>query len=207
MNENEDELYEPSFLRRFVGLGPRRLILSWDTLAAVIAFFVVFILMGGGIAESEAASILSSFATVSATLFAIVLTGLTIITSFTDRLFLYAWQDVGEFENIITTFQYNLILPIAVLLATMALQVVYHPLAMVMLIAFFVYMLFSLFDLVGLISSYALQRGEFVKQLVERSLEQEEADEESPAEQLSDEELLRVRKQLDELERQKEREQ
>lgn len=204
MNEHEDDLYEPSFLRRFVGLGPRRLILSWDTLAGVIAFFAVFILMDGGIAESEAASILSSFATVSATLFAIVLTGLTIITSFTDRLFLYAWQDVGEFENIITTFQYNLTLPIAVLLATLALQVVYHPLAMIVLIAFFVYMLFSLFDLVGLISSYALQRGEFVKQLVERSLEQEESDEESPAEKLSDEELLRVRKQLDELEKQNE---
>lgn len=205
MSENEDDLYEPSFLRRFVGLGPRRLILSWDTLAGVIAFFAVFILTDGGIAESEAAGILSSFATVSATLFAIVLTGLTIITSFTDRLFLYAWQDVGEFENIITTFQYNLILPIVVLLATLALQVDYHPLAIVVLIAFFVYMMFSLFDLVGLISSYALQRGEFVKQLVERSLEQRESDEDSPAERLSDEELLRVRKRLDELEKETER--
>lgn len=204
MNEDEDDLYEPSFLKRFVGLGPQRLVLSWDTLAGVIAFFAVFIAMDGGIAESEATTLLSSFATVSATLFAIVLTGLTIITSFTDRLFLYAWQEVGEFENIITTFQYNLILPILVLLLTLALQVVYHPLTMIVLIALFVYMLFSLFDLVGLISSYALQRGEFVSQLVERSLEQETGEVENPTGQLSDEELLRVRQQLDELEKQKE---
>jgi len=206
MNENESSLYEPSFLKRLVGLGAQRLILSWDTLAGVVAFFAVFIMMDGGVSESVATGLLSSFAVVSATLFAIVLTGFTIITSFTDRLFLYAWQDVGEFENIITTFQYNLVLPIAVLLFTMTLQVVYNPLAMIFLIALFVYMLFSLLDLVGLISSYALQRGEFVKQLVEKSIEHEDAEREESVSQLSDEELLRVRKQLNELERQKEQE-
>ncbi|WP_254545728.1 hypothetical protein [Halomarina pelagica] len=207
MNEQEGDLYEPSLIKRLIKLGPQRLVLSWDTLAGVVAFFAVFIVMDGSVAESEAIGILSSFATVSATLFAIVLTGLTIITSFTDRLFLYAWQDIGEFENVLTIFQYNLVLPIAVLLFTLTLQVVYHPFAMICLIALFVYMLFALFDLVGLISSYALQRGEFVKQFVEKSLEQDEGRKRNPVERLSDEELLRVRQQLNELEKQKKRDQ
>lgn len=203
MSDDEDIEYEPSFPKRLVGLGAQRLILSWDTLAGVVSFFAVFIWTDGGIPASDAATILSSFATVSATLFAIVLTGLTIITSFTDRLFLYAWQDLGEFENIITTFQYNLVLPIVVLTSTLALQVAYHPLAIIVLIAVFVYMLFALFDLVGLVSRYALQRGEFVKQFVEQSQQQSEEDS-GLDERLSKEELLQIREKLDELEEQKE---
>ncbi|WP_121821063.1 hypothetical protein [Halostella salina] len=197
-------MYDSSFITRLRKLGARNLILSYDTLAGVVAFSAVYIYTGGGISEATAAGILSSFATVSATLFAIVLTGLTIITSFTDRLFLYAWQDVGEFENIVTTFQYNLGLPVVVLLFTLALQVEYHRLAMLILIAVFVYMLFALLDLVGLISRYALQRGEFVKQQVEAEIEQEEIEQDIPDEELSKEELHRVREQLAELEKEKE---
>lgn len=196
-------MYEPSFLERLKDMGPQRLILSYDTLAGVVAFFAIYIFTEGGITEESAADLLISFATVSATLFAIVLTGLTIITSFTDRLFLYAWQKVGEFENIITTFQYNLGLPVAVLLLTLLLQIAYHPIAMLGLIALFVYMLFSLLDLVGLISQYALQRGEFVQQQIEKSLQEENGAIED-SDRLSDEELLRLRQQLTKLERQKE---
>lgn len=203
MTNDEEETYEPSFFKRLWKLGPNRIILSYDILAGVVALSGLYIYTEGGLSEAAAESMLSSFAAVSATLFAIVLTGLTIITSFTDRLFLYAWQEVEEFENIITTFQYNLGLPVVVLLITLALQVVYHPLAMLGLIALFVYMLFSLLDLVALISRYSLQRGEFVRQLVERSLEEREVKHEEQTADLSDEELLRVRQHLAELEEQK----
>lgn len=200
MSDANEDPYESSFFWRLWQMGPERLVLSYDTLAAVLAFSGTFIYTDGGLAEDTAAGILSSFATVSATLFAIVLTGLTIITSFTDRLFLYAWQDVGEFENIVTIFQYNLVLPVVVLLFTLAMMVVYHPFALLVLIALFVYMLFALLDLVNLISRYALQRGEFVKQQVEQSLEKEDEREEKPAEKLTKEELNRVQELLAELE-------
>jgi len=201
---DDEETYEPSFFRRLWHMGPDRLILSYDTLAGVLALSGLYIYTDSGITAVAAEGILTSFAAVSATLFAIVLTGLTIITSFTDRLFLYAWQEVEEFENIITTFQYNLGLPVVVLLITLALQVAYHPLAMLGLIALFVYMLFSLLDLVGLISRYALQRGEFVKQLMEQALEHREKKSEAPDDRLTDEQLIRVREQLAEVENLKE---
>jgi cell shape-determining protein MreC len=114
-------------------------------------------------------------------------------------------EDVGEFENIVTTFQYNLALPVVVLLFTLVMMVVYHPLAMLVLIALFVYMLFALLDLVNLISRYALQRGEFVKQQVEQSLEKENKGEEKPDKRLTKEELNRLRELLTELEQNKER--
>ena len=197
MTSTEEEMPETGFLKRLRVLGPERLILSYDTLAGVLAFFAVLIYTGGGIGETTANSILSSFATVSATLFAIVLTGLTIITSFTDRLFLYVWyEEVEEFESIVTTFQYNLSLPVVVLLMTLALQVVYDPLAMLVLIAVFVYMMFSLLDLVGLISRYSLHRAEFVKQQVEESMKKEKPGYNKGSDSLRDEELARIRDQL-----------
>lgn len=162
-------MYEPKFYKRLWKLGPRSLILGYDTFAGIIAFSATYILTSGGIPASEASQILMSFATVAGALFAIILTGFTVITSFTDRLYLYAWKQVGEFENIVTTFQYNLILPVIVLLLTLILQLWYHELGMLVLVAVFVYMLFSLIDLLGLISRYTLQRGEFIEQQIDQS--------------------------------------
>ena len=191
-------MYEPSLLKRILQLGPRSLILSYDVIAAIIAFAVLYTYTDGGLPVEDASPILTSFAAVSATLFAIVLTGFAIITSFTDRMFIYAWIKVGEFENIITTFQYNLILPLVVLLVTLTLQIQYHPLGMLVLIAIFVYMLFALLDLVGLISRYSLQRGEFVKQQIEAEQSSPEPDSMSS---MSRDDLIRIYDKLNELER------
>lgn len=196
-------MYESNLYKRLWKLGPRSFILSYDFIAAIVTFAAIYAYTGGGLPTEDASELLTSFTTVSAGLFAIVLTGFTIITSFTDRLFLYAWQEVGEYENIVTTFQYNLILPILVLLATLSLQIHYHSLGMLFLIALFVYMLFALLDLVGLISRYSLQRAEFVKQQVEADQENESA---NPADSMSKDDLFRIYEKLNELERLKEQE-
>lgn len=189
-------MYDSGFFERVSNWKPQRLLLSYDTLAGIIAFFAVHIYSGGGISEAAAVEILTTFSIVSATLFAIVLTGMTIITSFTDRHFLYAWHEIGEFENIVTTFQYNLGLPVVVILFSLMIQIEYHIFAMTFLIALFVYMLVSLLDLVGLVSKYALQRGEFVRQQVESSTKNSGAPE--SMEDLSNSELIRIRSQLEE---------
>ncbi|WP_276254781.1 hypothetical protein [Halomontanus rarus] len=194
-------MYESNLFKRLWELGLRSFILSYDFIAAVITFAVIYSYTGGGFPSENASPILTSFTSVSAGLFAIVLTGFTIITSFTDRMFLYAWKKVGEFENIVTTFQYNLILPVLVLLGALALQIQYHELGMLLLITLFVYMLFSLLDLVGLISRYALQRGEFVKQQVETEQSNQAHD---PTDSMSRDDLLRIYEKLNELEYQKE---
>jgi hypothetical protein len=135
-------MYEAKFVSRLQSLGWRNIVLSFDTFAGVIAFSATYVLFDGAVPASEANTLLSVFTTASASLFAIVLTGLTIITSFTDKLFLYAWKEVGEFDNIITLFQFNLFLPMFVILASLLLLVSYSSIAMIFLISFFVYMLF-----------------------------------------------------------------
>lgn len=160
-------MYRSNLIGRLREFGFRNLFLSVDTFAGILTFFLLYIYTGGNLAETIGVGIISDIAVVSSTLFAIVLTGFTIITSFTDRYFLLAWKEVGEFGGIVTLFQYNLILPVIVLIASMALLIHYNGLAMILLLSFFIYMLFSLLDLVGFISRYALQRAEFVTQLME----------------------------------------
>lgn len=180
--------YEKRFLKRLYSLGTEGLLKSFDTFFGVLSLVTLFFIFDGRFPEENAGQILQIFATVSATLFALVLTGLTIITSFTDKLFLYAWQDVGEFENIVTTFQYNLFLPVAVLLLSLILLVQYNGMIMITLIALFVYMIFSLIDLVNLIVTYSLQRGDFVRQQIEQTV----GNQTSSRPELSDTELVAI---------------
>lgn len=187
MDEKELD-YEPSLMRRLAGLGPSYFIRSYDTLAFVISVFYVYSVTSGPFPKSTAESLLVTFATISASLFAIVLTGLAIITSFTDKLFVVAWKKVGEYDNIITVFQYNLYLPLIVLVMALGLRYVkYDGFLMLFLIGLFVYMVFSLVGLVNLISKYALQRGEFIKQSMETRATQQ-----SSPEELSNEELAQI---------------
>jgi len=180
--------YEKRFLKRLYSLGIDGLLKSFDMFFGMLSLVVLLFVFDGSFPEESTGPLLQIFSTVSATLFALVLTGLTIITSFTDKLFLYAWQDVGEFENIITTFQYNLFLPAAVLLLSLILLVQYDGIMMIVLIALFIYMIFSLIDLVNLIVTYSLQRGDFVRQQIEQTV----GDQTSSRPELSDTELIEI---------------
>jgi hypothetical protein len=115
--------------------------------------------------------VLDLFITVSSAFFAIVLTGLAIISSFTDKEFIKAWIEIGEYDNIITLFQYNLYVPLILLTFAFALRFIhYNSVLMIILISLFVYMILSLVDLVRFISKYALQRGDLIMALDSQKL-------------------------------------
>jgi len=155
-------MMERSFIKRIQKL---KLLKSIDTLGFILTFFVVGFYTNWNVDFlSKGQDILDSFIMVSSTFFAFILAALTVITSFTDKHFILAWIEIGEYENIITIFQYNLYVPIIVLIISFALQYVYYnSIIMVFLISFFVYMILSVLDLVKFISIYALQRGDFIK--------------------------------------------
>jgi hypothetical protein len=162
-------MYEKSFFKRLGNFGFKKVIVSLDTLLAIIVFFIIFIISKGAIKQEFSNEILSIFIQVSASLFAIILAGLAIVTSFTDKQFVYIWKKIGEFDNMITLFQYNLFVPMFILVFSLFLKFIfYNSTAMIVLIALFVYMLLSLIDLINFICRYGLQRGEFVKQLAEK---------------------------------------
>ncbi|MFC7057982.1 hypothetical protein [Halovenus salina] len=190
-----DREYEASFLKRLGKLEVSSFIKSYDTFAAVLSIPIIYIITDGGITRETGADLLLNFSVVSASLFAIILTGLTIITSFTDKTFLYTWQKVGEFENLVTYFQYNLILPIILNLLSLILYIEYQEEVMILLTGFFVYLLFSLYHLIALVCRYALQRGEFIRQEME-STPQPQSDK---SDSLSDEELKQIYGLLNEL--------
>lgn len=158
----------PGTVKRLKKYGLGNFIKSWDTIAGIITFALLYISTGGGLDQNTGVTILQNITVVSATLFAIVLTGFTVITSFTDRYFLLAWKKIDKFDDIVTLFQYNLALPIFVLLISYFLFIRYNGLIALFLISLFIYMLFSLISLVGFISTYALQRAEFVTQSIEQ---------------------------------------
>lgn len=189
-------MYDQGFSTRLRQLGWRDVLISPDAFIGVIVGAAILILSPGGVNETVGGNILPQIMTVSASLFAIILTGLAIITSFTDEAFVYAWKQIGEFDNMITIFQYNLYLPIIVLSYALFLRFLYYsPIAMVVLISLFVYMLASLIDLVNFISKYALQRGEFIRQQFD---EQRKEQDESP--EVGEKELMAVLKKIKQLE-------
>jgi hypothetical protein len=163
-------MYKISFFGRLKEFGIEKIILSYDTLVAIIVFFAILYFTNGKIEVEAAQKIMAIFIEVSAILFSIVLAGLAIVTSFTDKEFIYVWKKIGEFDNIITLFQYNLYIPFLIVVFSLILSFAYYNVYLfILLISLFVYMLVSLIDLVNFVCKYALQRGEFIKQLGDKS--------------------------------------
>jgi len=157
-------MYEKNFFKRLKNLGLSRLIISWDTGAMIVSFLIVGYFTNWSIGYEKSKDILNVFLTISAAFYSIVLAGLAIISSFTDKDFILAWKEIGEYDNIITLFQYNLNIPLVLLLFSFVLRFLYfNAILMIFAISLFVYMIFSLFDLVQLISRYGLQRAEYLE--------------------------------------------
>ncbi len=158
-------MLQREFSTRLKKLGLKRLIFSYDTYGAVLSFILIGYFTNWSIDYSiKAEPLLGIFISVSATFFSIILAGLAIISSFTDKEFILAWIKIGEFDNIVTLFQYNLYLPLVILGISLILRfLVYNSVLMILLISLFVYMIISLIELVKFIASYAIQRGNFIE--------------------------------------------
>jgi len=152
-----------SFRGRFHQIGVR-ILFSSDTYVALASFFIIGYLVSWNIDAEVAHPILEVFTTISATFFSIVLAGLAIVVSFTDKEFILAWKRIKEFDNILTIFQWNLYIPLLVLMISLLLRFVfYNPILMVFSVSLFIYMIYSLFELVKFITTYGLQRGDFLE--------------------------------------------
>jgi hypothetical protein len=158
-------MLQREFITRLKKLGLKRLILSYDTYGAIISFFLIGYFSGWTIDyTTKAEPLLGIFISVSATFFSIILAGLAIISSFTDKEFILAWIKIGEFDNIVTLFQYNLYIPLVILGISLILRfLVYNSVLMILLVSLFVYMIISLIELVKFIAGYAIQRGNFIE--------------------------------------------
>jgi len=166
-------MHDQGFLKRLQKIGFGTFIKSTDFILGLVALFVISSLKNGYIPQESADALLQTISGISASLFAIILAGLTIITSFTDRQFIYAWKKVGKFDEVMTLFQYYLYLPLIVLIFSLTLaHVRYHGSAMIILSALFVYTILGMFSLVGFIVKYGLQRVEFVTDQIENGKDQ-----------------------------------
>ncbi len=157
-------MYNENFTERLKDFGLKNVIISSDTAVGLLTLVIAYYISGGSISTQTGQEMLGLFAQISASLFGIVLAGLAIITSFTDEEFILAWKKIGEFNNLITLFQYNLYLPIIILASSLALKFgFYNGQLMILLTALFAYMIISLIDLITFISRYGLQRGKFIE--------------------------------------------
>lgn len=164
MEKSIEPLYDASFLKRLCKFGLRNFVFAIDFYGFIITLIVTLYFTNGILPKSDILPALDIFIQVASSVFAIVLAGLAIVTSFTDESFVCAWVRYGNFEKMITLFQVNLFIPITMLvLSLFARFIYYNDFFAIFLISFFVYMLLSLIDLINFTSTYGLQRGVFVQ--------------------------------------------
>ena len=157
-------MLEKKFTKRLKGFGIKNLLLSPDTIISFIVFIAVGFLTGWTISSETGDNFIITIVPVSAAFFSIVLAALAIVSSFTDENFILLWVRAGEFENLVTLFQWNLYLPLVITVFALFIEFVYYnSILLILLIAFFIYMVISLIDLIKFISAYALQRAEFIE--------------------------------------------
>lgn len=152
------------FIDRIRRFGWKNILLSKDMGISVI-IGIALLLMSFSPCDTQKTELLDTIITVSAALFSIILTGLAIITTFTDTQYIKIWIEIGQYDNVITLFQFNLYLPLCVLMISFINRffVIQSDIFLYFTVASFFYLLLSLFDLIKFISKYALQRGEFIR--------------------------------------------
>jgi hypothetical protein len=153
------------FIQRLKRLGIEQLLFSFDSIAAIATFVVVGFFTNWHIDYcTKAEPLLQSLITISATFFSIILAAFALFSAFTNEKYVLAWIETKQFDKIVTIFQYNLYIPICVLLISLFLKyAMYLDILMIFTISLFVYMVFSLLDLVNFIAKYILQKGEFIE--------------------------------------------
>ena len=153
-----------SFWYRLKKFGVTNIIVSPDfILSLIVGIFIVYFTKLC-VPKNIGISILDTLIPLSAALFAIILAGLAIISSFTDEKFILAWVKANVWENLVTLFQINLYIPLIVILLALLIRFVYYnSILLIFLIIISVYMIFSLIDLIRFISVYALQRADFLQ--------------------------------------------
>jgi|EPASupsiteSAE347_1022098.scaffolds.fasta_scaffold00097_40 hypothetical protein len=157
-------MYEKSFIKRIRNLGVNKVFLSYDFIIGLISFFLIGIYTNWSIDYCIGQNILSIFLQISATIFSLTIAGLAIIISFTDNTFILYWRKIKEFDNLMTIFQYNLYLPLIILLASFILEFFcYSSLGMIALISLFIYMIFSLMQLVQFIIRFGMQKADLIE--------------------------------------------
>lgn len=159
-----------NFILRLKKFGWRSIVLSPDFIVFIITISALYFYNPNFTLISEI-ELLDSFISTSATFFTIVLAGFAIITTFTDKVFIYAWIKINEYDNLITIFQINLLISLIVLSISYLLRFVYFsPPFFILLIGLFAYMVISLMLLVFFISNYSIQRGRLIQLEIEKTL-------------------------------------
>lgn len=155
---------ETDFLSRIKKFGVDKIIISPDTIIAALIFIIIGIYTNWNISNTLGTSIIDTILPIAATFFSIILAGLAIITSFTDEKFIYAWVQAKLYDDVVTLFQWNLYIPLILTAYALFLKFLfYNSILLILLIALTVYMIVSLIDLIKFISTYALQRADFIK--------------------------------------------
>lgn len=155
---------EKNFFFRLKKFGLKNLIISADFILAVCVGLLIGVFSNWDIPSKIGNEFIVIIIPVTAAFFAIILTALALISSFSDKEYILAWVRAGLFDEIIILFQWNLYIPLILILIALFLKFIYyHSILFIFLAAFFIYLIFSLMDLVRFISNYALQRADFIE--------------------------------------------
>lgn len=93
---------------------------------------------------------------------AFILAGLAIIISFTNREFLIQLKELDIYTNILFVFQFNLYLTgLTALAGILASTIIRTEIAFLVFLFLFLYMIFSLTEMVDIVVEYGAQKARF----------------------------------------------
>jgi hypothetical protein len=152
-----------NFAHRIRKFGLKRIFLSWDFILAFALFcFVLFFRYEYAI--KHAVEVMTVVRDIAATLGTIILGGFALVVSLTDNKFIKFLRKVKVYDNIVFSFEYNIILSVICILLSFFTQfILYADSAYFSLFLVFPYLILSILRLVSFITSFGIKRAEFVE--------------------------------------------
>jgi hypothetical protein len=160
------------FRRRLRNYGYKRLLISPDFLAACILTLGLFTIEEISTGTSEIPTVefvnfefVAGLVPVLASLTSFIITGLAVLVSLTNKDFLAELSDLGVYPNILFMFEFNIVLLgwtaiLAVIITTYEVP----NLLFYLFLFFFLYSVFSLTELMQLISNTGINKARYERQ-------------------------------------------
>jgi hypothetical protein len=151
------------FFKRMRNFGFRRILLSFDfVIALILTFVILYTTRGNLILDDTIRSLLSDIINASITITTVILAGLAIVISFTNKDFVKLLERLKVYGNVIFVFEYTAFLSIFSFSVSIFLKYAYFNVWVFYVLCFFsIYMLLSLMNLISFIGYYGIRNTEF----------------------------------------------
>ena len=107
-------MHSDGFVNRLQTYGIKRLVKSYDFILSILFITVIIVIDVPFVSSFDRAEFVASATSIASRLIAVILAGVAIVVSFSDRKFLKLLKEEKVYRNLVFTFEYTVILAVAV---------------------------------------------------------------------------------------------